>query len=42
MFINLNANKEFRFGIIIYHLKRNLAIGKYPTKKAKEPIVISS
>ena len=39
IFINLDAIKEFGFGAMIYHLKRNLAIKKYPAKKAMQPIL---
>lgn len=39
IFIDLNANKEFGFGAMIYHLKRDLAIGEYLAKKAVELIL---
>lgn len=42
IFINLDARKEFGFGTIIYHLKKNLAIGKYPAIKALELILFLS
>ncbi len=38
MFIDLNANKQFGFGVMIYHLKENLAKGKYLTRKVVERI----
>lgn len=39
MFIDLDANKEFGFGIMIYHLKGNFTKGEYLTKKVVEPIL---
>ena len=37
--MNLNIYKEFGFKIMIYYLKKNLAIEKYFIKKAIEPIL---
>lgn len=42
MFINLETSKEFGFKVIIYHLKENLAIEEYLTKKTVEPILFLS
>ena len=42
MFIDLDASKEFGFGVMIYHLKGNLAKGEYPARKAVEPILFLS
>lgn len=39
IFINLNTSKKLWFKIMIYHLKGNLAIEKYPAKKAVELIL---
>ncbi len=39
MFIDLDASKKFGFGAMIYHLKVNLAKGKYLARKAVEPIL---
>ncbi len=42
IFINLDASKEFGFGLMIYHLKKNLATGDYPARKVVEPILFLS
>lgn len=42
IFIDLDANKEFGFKEIIYHLKRNLATGEYPVRRAVELILFFS
>lgn len=42
MLIDLNVSKKFRFGAIIYYLKRDLTKGKYPVKKAIKPILFLS
>lgn len=39
IFINLDASKEFEFGVIIYHLKRNLTKKEYFARKVVEPIL---
>lgn len=42
IFIYLDTSKEFGFGAIIYHLKENLAIEKYSTRKVVESILFLS
>lgn len=42
MFIDLDISKEFEFGVMIYHLKEDLAIKKYLAKKVVELILFLS
>lgn len=42
IFIDLDASKEFGFGAMVYHLKKNLTIGNYLARKAVEPILFLS
>ena len=42
IFIDLDGSKKFGFGAMIYHLKGNLAIENYPTRKLVEPILFLS
>lgn len=42
IFIDIDVSKEFGFGVIIYHLKENLAKKEYPARKVVEPILFLS
>lgn len=42
MFIYLDASKKFGFVVMIYQLKKNLAIGEYLVRKVVKPILFLS
>jgi len=44
LWIDLDASKEFRFGVVVFHLKKDfvISIGKWPTRTQIEPIMFLS